>query len=104
MPESIGITDEWPAYNGLGRHFISHNRINHASGIYVEGDTHTNTIEGFFRHVKPSIRGTYRKVSDRWLQGYLNEFGWRYNVRYQRQPSMFTELVARAAERVLQEG
>jgi len=97
MPESIVITDEWPAYNGLDRHYISHSRINHSTGIYVEGDTHTNTIEGFFGHVKPSIRGTYRKVSHRWLQGYLNEFTWRYNLRYQRDPSMFSELIEQAA-------
>ena len=96
-PESIVITDEWSAYNGLDKHFIAHSRINHSAGIYVEGDTHTNTIEGFFGHVKPAIRGTYRRVSHRWLQGYLNEFTWRYNLRYQREPSMFAELVALAA-------
>jgi len=95
-PESIVITDDWPAYNGLERNFISHSRINHSAGYYVDGSTHTNTIEGFFGHLKPSIRGTYRKVSHRWLQGYLNEFTWRYNLRYQRDPSMFAELVERA--------
>src|SRR6202034_178812 len=90
-PESIIITDEWSAYNGLDEHFIDHSRINHSAGIYVQGDTHTNTIEGFFGHLKPSIKGTYRKVSHKWLQGYLNEFTWRYNLRYQRNPSMFAE-------------
>ncbi len=50
--------------------------------LYVVGDTYTNTVEGFFGHLKPSIRGTYRKVSRRWLQGYLNEFTWRYNLRW----------------------
>jgi transposase len=30
-PESIVITDEWPAYNGLDRHFIDHSRINHSA-------------------------------------------------------------------------
>ena len=95
-PESIIVTDEWPAYNGLDRHFISHSRINHSTGVYVDGDTHTNTIEGFFGHLKPSIKGTYRKVSHKWLQGYLNEFTWRYNLRFQRDPSMFAELVEQA--------
>ncbi len=96
-PESIIITDEWPSYNGLDKHFIAHSRINYSAGMYVVGDTYTNTVEGFFGHLKPSIRGTYRKVSHRWLQGYLNEFAWRYNLRYQREPSMFAELVALAA-------
>lgn len=95
-PESIIITDEWPAYNGLERHFIDHSRINHSAGYYVVGDTHTNTVEGFFGHLKPAIRGTYRRVSHRWLQGYLNEFVWRRNARYEPE-SMFRQLVQRAA-------
>jgi transposase len=93
-PESIIITDEWPAYNGLKDHFIDHSRINHASGIYVEGSTHTNTVEGFFGHLKPSIKGTYRRVSHKWLQGYLNEFVWRRNARYS-PTSMFEQLLDR---------
>jgi transposase len=95
-PESIIITDEWPAYNGLEQHFIDHSRINHSAGWYVQGDTHTNTVEGFFGHLKPSIRGTYRRVSHKWLQGYLNEFVWRRNARLEPE-SMFDQLLARAA-------
>jgi transposase-like protein len=99
-PRSIVYTDEWPAYNQLHQHFASHSRVRHSTGEYVVGDTHTNTIEGWFGNVKPSIRGTYRKVSHKWLQGYLNEFTWRYNLRDQRDPSMFAELLARAAQPV----
>lgn len=95
-PESIIITDTWNAYNGLDKHFIAHSRINHSAGIYVEGDTHTNTVEGFFGHLKPSIRGTYRRISHRWLQGYLNEFVWRRNARLESE-SMFEQLLQRAA-------
>ncbi len=95
-PTSIVYTDEWPAYNSLHRHFASHSRVRHYSREYVIGAAHTNTIEGFFGHLKPSIRGTYRKVSHKWLQGYLNEFTWRYNHR--RDPrAMFTTLLLRAA-------
>jgi transposase-like protein len=95
-PTAIVYTDEWGAYNRLGEHFAAHSRINHSSGWYVQGDAHTNTIEGFFGHLKPSIRGTYRKVSHKWLQGYLNEFTWRYNHRHDRQ-AMFETLLLRAA-------
>jgi hypothetical protein len=42
---------------------------------------HTNTIEGFFGNMKNGIRGNYHAVSPKWLQGYLNEFAWRYNHR-----------------------
>lgn len=94
-PESLVITDDWPAYNGLERHFIDHSRINHSAGVYVEGSTHTNTIEGFFGYIKPAMRGTYRKVSHRWLQGYLNEFVFRYNHRRDDR-AMFEVLLGRA--------
>ena len=96
-PESIIFTDDWPAYNGLDRHFISHSRINHSSGYYVDGDTHTNTVEGFFGNLKTGIRGNYKKVSHRWLQGYLNEFAFRYNHRHDGR-DMFHLLVSRAAQ------
>jgi transposase len=96
-PTAIIYTDEWPAYNQLGGHFAAHSRINHSAGWYVQGDTHTNTIEGFFGHLKPSIRGTYRKVSHKWLQGYLNEFTWRYNHRHD-DKAMFETLLLRAAK------
>jgi transposase len=95
-PTSIIITDQWPAYSGLERHFISHSRINHSAGIYVEGSTHTNTVEGWFGHLKPSIKGTYRKVSHKWLQGYLNEFVWRRNARLE-PDAMFEQLLRRTA-------
>jgi transposase len=98
-PDSIIITDEWPAYNRLDRHFISHSRINHSAGIYVQGDTHTNTVEGFFGNLKTGIRGNYKKVSHKWLQGYLNEFCWRYNHRHSTEP-MFYLLVSRATQGV----
>jgi ISXO2-like transposase domain len=59
-PESIAYTDEWAAYNFVGRHFAAHNRINH-SVAYVQGDIHTNTVEGFFGNLKTGIRGNYKK-------------------------------------------
>ena len=96
-PESIVFTDEWPAYNQLKNHFIDHSRVVHSAGIYVDGDTHTNTVEGFFGNLKTGIRGNYKKVSRRWLQGYLNEFTWRYNHRNSGR-AMFMTLLSRAAQ------
>ncbi len=96
-PTAIVYTDEWPAYNQLHKDFAAHSRVRHAAGEYMLGTTHTNTIEGFFGHLKPSIRGTYRKVSHKWLQGYLNEFTFRYNERHSEQ-AMFKTLLLRACE------
>jgi transposase len=95
-PEAIVYTDEWPAYNRLGDHFASHSRVIHTAGIYVDGRVHTNTVEGFFGNLKTGIRGNYKKVSHRWLQGYLNEYTWRYNHRKDAR-AMFQTLLLRAA-------
>ena len=35
---------------------------------------HTQTIEGFFWLFKNGVRGVYHAVSQKWLQGYLNEY------------------------------
>jgi transposase-like protein len=96
QPEAMVYTDEWPAYRGLDRHFAGHGRVVHSAGEYVRGDWHTNTIEGFFGNLKTGIRGNYKKISRKWLQGYLNEFTWRYNQRHSHE-AMFRTLLARAA-------
>ena len=55
------------------------------------------TIEGFFGHLKLSIRGTYRKASHKWLQGYLNESTWRYDHRHDHK-AMSATLLLKAAD------
>ena len=59
----------------------THRRINHSQRIYVDGDVHTQTIEGFFGHFKTDVRGTHHHISTRWLPGYLNEWVWKWNHR-----------------------
>lgn len=98
LPASMIFTDEWKSYRPehLERTFLAHRRIRHEDRIYVEGDVHTQTIEGFFGLFKNGVRGTYHAVSTKWLQGYLNEFAWRYNRRHAVQP-MFKTLIEQAA-------
>ena len=74
-----------------------HRRINHSSKVYVMGDVHTNTIEGFWSLVKRGIGGVYHQVSQKYLQSYLNEYSFRYNRRDQGN-LIFTSLLKRAAE------
>jgi transposase len=97
-PEAILITDDWRPYRPLAPEYADHRVINHSAGSYVEGDIHTNTIEGFFGNLKTGMRGAYKKVSRKWLQGYLNEYAWRHNNRFHGQRSMFHALVREAAK------
>lgn len=95
-PEAIIFTDDWVAYKPLSREYAGHSVINHSAGVYVQGDIHTNTIEGFFGNLKTGMRGTYKQVSRKWLQSYLNEYAWRHNQR--REPrGMFFALLDNAA-------
>jgi transposase-like protein len=85
LPGSTIYTDELKSYNGLGHTTknYTHQRIRHAERVYVSGDVHTNTIEGFWSLVKNGITGVYHSVSRKHLQGYLNEYVWRYNQRHE---------------------
>lgn len=76
---SVLITDEYKGYLGIKR-FMPHKVINHQVW-YVDGDIHTNTIEGFWALLKRGIVGQFHKVSIRHLPKYLDEFCFRYNHR-----------------------
>jgi len=94
-PAAFLLTDDWVAYKPLRREY-DYGVINHSAGSYVNGDIHTNTIEGFFGNLKTGMRGAYKQVSKKWLQSYLDEYAWRHNARRE-QGSMFEQLLRRAA-------
>jgi transposase-like protein len=81
LPGSVVYTDEWAGYGRLGREGYRHSRIPHAAKVYVDGDVHVNTIEGFWALVKGGLRGVYHGVSVGHLQSYLDEYVYRYNSR-----------------------
>ena len=74
-------TDEYLIYDGLKKHGYNHKRVHHASKVWVVGDAHTNTIEGFWSVLKRDINGVYHAVSEKYLQSYVNEYIFRYNHR-----------------------
>ncbi len=81
IPASIINTDELNSYRTLGKEGFDHRHVKHSERVYVSGDVHVNTIEGFWSLVKRGIDGVYHSVSRRHLLGYLNEYAWRYNHR-----------------------
>jgi len=96
IPATTVYTDEMGAYKYLRENGYDHKKINHMEKVYVSGDVHTNTIEGFWSLAKRGIGGVYHAVSAKHLQGYLNEYSWRYNHRDGGQV-MFEALLLRAA-------
>ena len=95
LPKSLVFTDEYGAYNALS-HRYTHRRVRHSQRVYVSGNVHTNTVEGFFGHFKTDLRGTHHSVSRRWLQGYVNEWVWKWNRRNDDE-AMFRALLIRAS-------
>ena len=97
LPGSMIFTDDWGGYNSMEKAgAYSFRRIRHSQRIYVEGEVHTNTVEGFFGHFKTDLRGTHHSVSTRWLPGYLNEWVWKWNHRDDDR-AMFRSLLDNAA-------
>lgn len=76
------MTDEYRAYNGLGKDFSGgHDVVNHSAGEYARGDVFTNSCESFFALLKRGIHGTFHAVSKKHLHRYVGEFGFRWNTR-----------------------
>jgi transposase-like protein len=101
LPDAMVFTDDWAGYDPLHRlGYRRHRRINHSARVYVDGDCHTQTIEGFFGLFKTGVRGAHHSVSYKWLQGYLNEWAWRYNRRESATP-MFRDLLKEAVSRTV---
>ena len=74
------MTDEWRSYNGLSIHYL-HQKVSHGTGEYVNGNCHTNTLEGFWSLLKRGVIGQYHYVTEKHLNKYINEFCFRYNER-----------------------
>jgi transposase-like protein len=100
LPSSMLFTDELPAYDQVGHYYRGHKRIKHTAKIYVDGATHTQTVEGFFGLFKNGVRGVYHSISGVYLQNYLDEYAFRYNRRDSSTP-MFWAMLDRVEKQPL---
>ncbi len=90
---STVYTDEWVSYKSLKKDF-NHGVIRHNASEYVNGDIHTNSIEGFWALFKRGILGIYHHTSYEHLHRYVDEFTFRYNNRDLSEGSRFDVLLA----------
>jgi transposase-like protein len=86
-------TDELKSYKGLKKVGFNHQTVNHAAGEYVNGKSHVNGMENFWKHLKGSIRSTHIHVSPKHLHKYAKEFEFRFNQR-ETPSAMFPALVS----------
>jgi transposase-like protein len=90
--EATIYTDDMGAYNTLRDRGYNHEQVNHSSRVYVMGNVHTNTIDGFWSLLKGGIKGVYRHVSPDYLDSYVSEYEFRYNHRKDETPMFRTFL------------
>ena len=79
IAETILVTDEYPAYSILDS-IMARVSVNH-SKRYVDGDVYTNTIEGFWSHLKRAWFGQHHHYSKGYMPLYIAEACWKYNRR-----------------------
>ncbi|RKU16198.1 hypothetical protein C6501_05600 [Candidatus Poribacteria bacterium] len=87
------ITDEYKAYNVVGKH-MKHSVINHQEE-YVNGDIHTNTIEGFWALLKRAWKGSHHHYSREYTPLYVAEACYKYNYRNE---NMFDKFLKQAMQ------
>jgi transposase-like protein len=92
------LTDEWYAYTGLKGY--KHRTIKHSLKIYVRGDVHTNTIEGFWSLLKRGLYGIYHSTSKKHLNRYLDEFCARFNTRNIGEAERFEKFLHQSEKRL----
>jgi transposase len=86
-------TDEHGAYTNLSTKGYNHKMVRHGGFEYVNGETHTNGLENFWKHLKGSIKSTHIHVSSKNLHKYAKEFEYRFNSR-ENPSAMFSALVS----------
>jgi transposase len=97
-PGSVVSTDELYSYNLLTGDGYLHGSVKHGAKEYSRYDYrsgqtfHVNTVEGFWRLFKASVRSTHVQISAKHMQRYLSEFTFRANHR-ERVNGMFDLLV-----------
>ena len=75
------MTDDAAVYPAIGKHFASHESVNHSAKEYARGDVTTNTVESSFAILKRGLYGTFHAVSEQHLQRYATEFDFKWNTR-----------------------
>lgn len=99
-PGSHLYTDELISYSPLSGMGYDHKVVNHKISQYVKDNAYTNTIEGFWAHLRRMITGIYHKISKVHLQAYIDESVWRWNTRRQSEGQRFRSMFSRSLHKV----
>lgn len=98
-PDTYVISDTHNSYKRLGGYYI-HLSLNHEYDEYVRGAAHTNTIEGFWSHLKRTVTGIYHYISPKHTQRYCDASAFRYNTRKLNSYERFNLAIANCSGRL----
>ena len=90
------FTDESMSYAALTKNGYTHSVIQHGIKEYSKGGVTTNSIEGFWGHFKRMVFGTYHFVGKSYIQRYLDEAVYRYNMRNMPQSQVFADMMGKS--------
>jgi hypothetical protein len=78
------MTDTSSVLACVPKHY-KHSQVNHTEREYVRHEDGiaitTNTVEGYFGILKRGMYGIYHHIGKQYIDQYLREFDFRYNVR-----------------------
>jgi transposase-like protein len=78
----------------LSKYGWKHSAVDHSKHEYARHEDGltitTNTVEGYFSILKRGLHGIYHHDSKQYLDQYLREFDYRYNVRKMNDGARFT--------------
>ena len=86
--DSMLITDSYRGYDQMGN-YLAHYTIEHWDNWYTRQGLHTNTIEGFWSHLKRAMHGQHHHYSRKWMPLYIAEVCWKYNSRFEDTEEVF---------------
>lgn len=84
LKDTTLMTDENSVYHSMDW-FVKHEVVKH-SEMYVDGEVHTNTIEGFWSLLKWAWYGQHHHYKRSFMQLYVAEACYKYNNRKREKP------------------
>ena len=95
---AVVYTDNSTAYSNLP---FNHDSVKHSVGEYVKQQAHINGIESFWVTLKRAHKGTFHKISPKYLDRYVHEFAGKHNIRNLDTLAQMRDTVARLVSRNL---
>jgi transposase-like protein len=93
------ITDEHPVYHGISR-YLPHDTVEHQQAYVMGEDIQTQGIENFWSLLKRGLIGTFHHVEAKYLEGYVDEFAFRFNARKMTDEERFASALGNAQGRL----